>query len=81
MTAALLLLQFPCSAPVAHPPIYGEAASGKGPYGKEGGGWMAMPAGLAPAARPWCSPGLRLFSCFVSSVSKHFRWIAQLFKG
>lgn len=40
MTAALLLLQFPCSAPVAHPLIYGEAASEKGPYREGGGGWM-----------------------------------------
>lgn len=43
-------------------------------------GWMAMPDGLTPAIRLCCSPGLHLFSCFVSSVSKHFRWIAQLFK-
>lgn len=43
-------------------------------------GWMAMPGGLTPAIRLCCSPGLHLFSCFVSSVSKHFRWIAQLFK-
>jgi len=31
MTAVLLLLQFRCSAPIAHPLIYGEADAEQGP--------------------------------------------------